>query len=161
MTSHAIYAGTFDPFTVGHLDIAGRAAEQFEQLTIVVVENTQKSSLLSLQTRVMAIQQTFANDSRVRVRSLEHGLLVDFAKDAGATVLVRGVRSTSDFEYEVPMAHINRELSGLDTLMLAASPAVSHISSSLVRQVFSAGGDVSAYLPEASLNALKTGARHE
>ena len=161
MTSHAIYAGTFDPFTVGHLDIASRAADQFEKLTIVVVENTQKSSLLSLQTRVAAIQQTFANDSRVTVQSLETGLLVDFARDAGATVLVRGVRSTSDFEYEVPMAHINRELSGLDTLMLAASPAVSHISSSLVRQVFSGGGDVSAYLPEASLNALKTGARHE
>ena len=160
MTSHAIYAGTFDPFTVGHLDIANRAAEQFEQLTIVVVENTQKTSLLSLQARVSAIQATFANDSRVSVQSLEGGLLVDFAKDAGATVLVRGVRSVSDFEYEVPMAHINRELSGLDTLMLAASPAVSHISSSLVRQVFSAGGDVSAYLPPASLQALKTGARN-
>ena len=160
MTSHAIYAGTFDPFTNGHLDIATRAASQFERLTIVVVQNTQKQSLLSLEARVKAISAVFAGVPNVAVAELGSGLLVNRAKSLGATVLVRGVRSVTDFEYEVPMAHINRELSGLDTLMLAASPAVSHISSSLVRQVWSAGGDVAQYLPAASLHALQSGAKN-
>ena len=160
MTSHAIYAGTFDPFTIGHLEIATRASKQFDKLTIVVVENTQKQSLLPLEARLRAIRETFASHPSIEVRALESGLLVELAKSLGATALVRGVRSVTDFEYEVPMAHINRELSGIDTLMLSAAPAVSHISSSLVRQVWQAGGNVSAYLPPASLAALESGVKN-
>ena len=148
MPKIAVYPGSFDPFTVGHLDIAERAGELFDELVIAVVHNPNKTPMFSLVDRVELVEQTLteAGLSGIRLVALESGLLVDLCTDVGADVIVKGARSATDVEFEFLMAQINRELSGIETAILISAPELSHISSSLVRQLAQNGGDVRKYV---------------
>ena len=148
MPKIAVYPGSFDPFTVGHLDIAQRASELFDQLVVAVVHNPNKTPMFSLVDRVELVEQTLAEAGLVGIRvvALESGLLVDLCTDIGADVIVKGARSAADVEFEFPMAQINRELNRIETTILISAPELSHISSSLVRQLAQNGGDVRKYV---------------
>ena len=145
----ALYPGSFDPFTKGHLDVAKRALDIFGALHIAVVHNPAKQAKNSLESRVAAIQEVIPEAT---VGVLESGLLVNYAKNVGADVLIKGLRNSTDVDSELAQAKINKDLSGLETLFLMADPENVKISSTLVRQVEALGGDVSAYLPKGEKN---------
>ena len=150
MSRIAVVPGSFDPITLGHLDVIGRAAGIFDELHVLVVHNPDKSALLPIAQRVSLIQDAIVEaglPDNILVTSWSVGLLVDYCRDVGATVLVKGIRSEVDVAYETPMAIVNRDLAGVETVFLLPSPAHSHVSSSLVRQVSALGGDVSPYVP--------------
>jgi pantetheine-phosphate adenylyltransferase len=148
MPKIAVYPGSFDPFTVGHLDIAERASELFDELVIAVVHNPNKTPMFSLVDRVELVEQSLseAGLQGIRVVALDSGLLVDLCTDVGADVIVKGARSATDVDFEFPMAQINRELTGIETAILISAPELSHVSSSLVRQLAQNGGDVRKYV---------------
>jgi pantetheine-phosphate adenylyltransferase len=151
---HALIPGTFDPVTLGHLDLVRRASALFERVTVGVARNPSKRELLVLEERVELLREVLADLRQVDVAVLD-GLAVDGARLVGATTLVRGVRHSGDFEYEAQMARSNRALApALDTLLLVASPEHVHISSTLVRQIAELGGDTSAFVPPAVARAL-------
>lgn len=144
--------GSFDPVTLGHLDVIGRAAGLFDELHVLVVHNPGKTALLPIAQRVSLLQESVreaALPDNILVTSWSVGLLVDYCTDVGASVLVKGIRSQIDVAYETPMAIVNRNLAGVETVFLLPDPANAHVSSSLVRQVNSLGGDVSPYVPAA------------
>ena len=151
----AVYPGSFDPFTYGHLDIATRAAKMFETVHIVVVHNPAKNPRLSTTQRVELIKEILnGKPGNYVVSSLDTGLLVDYCKDLGADALVKGVRTNVDLDYELPMAQVNRDLSGIETIFIPADPTHGFVSSSLVKQVFDLGGDISKYVPAEVVRAL-------
>ena len=151
----AVYPGSFDPFTYGHLDIATRAAKMFETVHIVVVHNPAKNPRLSTEQRVELIGEILKNKpGHFVVSSLDTGLLVDYCKRLGADALVKGVRTNVDLDYELPMAQVNRDLSGIETIFIPADPTHGFVSSSLVKQVFDLGGDISKYVPTEVVKAL-------
>lgn len=143
----AIFPGSFDPFTIGHYDIVKRALTLFDKIVIGIGQNQTKQSTFSLTERLERIEKAFADESRVVVTTYD-GLTVDFARKHGATHIVRGVRSTIDFEYERSIAEANRQLSGIETVLLYTSPEYGHISSTLVRDLHAHGRDITNYLPE-------------
>jgi pantetheine-phosphate adenylyltransferase len=149
MSKLAVYPGSFDPFTLGHLDVARRAAALFGQLEILVVHNPQKSGRFEIADRVAIISGAISDAglSDVTVKQLPSGLLSDYCKSVGASVIVKGIRNSSDVASELPQAFVNRDLSGIETVYLPSDPALSHVSSSLVRQVADLGGDISRYVP--------------
>ena len=152
----AVYPGSFDPITFGHIDIATRAAKLFETVHVLVVHNPAKHPKLSLEKRVELVKAVLAEvPGNFVVDSLAQGLLVDYCKGISAQALVKGVRTNVDLDYELPMAQVNRDLSGIETVFLPADPAHGFISSSLVKQVADLGGDVSKYVPELVAKALK------
>ena len=140
----ALFAGSFNPFTIGHYDIASRALALCDRLVIAVGVNYDKDA--ASDNRVETIRRYFANDTRVEVMTYNE-LTTDLAREVGATVLIRGVRNARDLEYERDMAAANRELSGIETILLPARAEYEHISSSLVRELSHYGKDVSKYLP--------------
>lgn len=151
----AVYPGSFDPFTYGHLDIATRAAKMFVTVHIVVVHNPAKNPRLSTTQRVELIKEILnGKPGNYVVSSLDTGLLVDYCKDLGADALVKGVRTNVDLDYELPMAQVNRDLSGIETIFIPADPTHGFVSSSLVKQVFDLGGDISKYVPAEVVKAL-------
>ena len=151
----AVYPGSFDPFTYGHLDIATRAAKMFETVHIVVVHSPAKNPRLSTEQRVELIGEILKNKpGHFVVSSLDTGLLVDYCKSLGADALVKGVRTNVDLDYELPMAQVNRDLSGIETIFIPADPTHGFVSSSLVKQVFDLGGDISKYVPTEVVKAL-------
>ena len=151
----AVYPGSFDPFTYGHLDIATRAAKMFETVHIVVVHNPAKNPRLTTEQRVELITEILKNKpGHFVVSSLDSGLLVDYCKSLGADALVKGVRTNVDLDYELPMAQVNRDLSGIETIFIPADPTHGFVSSSLVKQVFDLGGDISKYVPTEVVKAL-------
>jgi pantetheine-phosphate adenylyltransferase len=151
----AVYPGSFDPFTYGHLDIATRAAKMFETVHIVVVHNPAKNPRLTTAQRVDLITEILKNKpGQFVVSSLDSGLLVDYCKSLKADALVKGVRTNVDLDYELPMAQVNRDLSGIETIFIPADPIHGFVSSSLVKQVFDLGGDISKYVPEEVVKAL-------
>ena len=151
----AVYPGSFDPFTYGHLDIATRAAKMFETVHIVVVHNPAKNPRLTTSQRVELITEILkGKPGNYVVSSLDSGLLVDYCKDLGADALVKGVRTNVDLDYELPMAQVNRDLSGIETIFIPADPTHGFVSSSLVKQVFDLGGDISKYVPSEVVKAL-------
>lgn len=155
----AVVPGSFDPITLGHLDVIERAAGLFDELHVLVVHNPGKTALLPIAQRVALIEQSvreakFAGN--ILVTSWSVGLLVDYCTEVGASVLVKGIRSQVDVAYETPMAIVNRDLAGVETVFMLPSPAHAHVSSSLVRQVASLGGDVTPYVPPAVANYLQT-----
>jgi len=153
----AVYPGSFDPITFGHIDIATRAAKLFETVHVLVVYNPAKHPKLSLEKRVDLVKAVLAEvPGNFVVSSLASGLLVDYCKEVKAEALVKGIRTNVDIDYELPMAQVNRDLSGIETIFLPADPAHGFISSSLVKQVADLGGDVSKYVPELVAKALKT-----
>lgn len=150
----ALFAGTFDPVTLGHLDLVRRAAPLFDHL-VVAVARAGKSTLFSADERVALFTQSVHGVERVRVVAFD-GLLVDVARREGASVLLRGVRTIQDWEYELRMMEMNRHLAPtLETLFLAPAPAFAFIASSLVREVSALGGDVEGLVPPAVLRALR------
>jgi pantetheine-phosphate adenylyltransferase len=152
MSRIAVVPGSFDPVTLGHLDIIERAAGVFDAVHVVVVHNPGKQAMLPIAQRVALIEQAIADralPSSILVTSWSVGLLVDYCTDVGATVLVKGVRSQVDVAYETPMAIVNRNLAGIETVFMLTDPAHAHVSSSLVRQVAALGGDVAPYVPRA------------
>src|SRR5579859_5967128 len=152
----AIYAGSFDPITSGHEDLVMRSLEFVDRLVVGVATNASKSPLFSIEERVKLVRETVGRDARVEVRSFG-GLLVDFATDVGARLLIRGLRAVSDFEYEYQMALMNRHLSaGLETVFMVPSVETTFVSASLVREVARLGGDVSGLVHPTVAAALKT-----
>ena len=138
--------GSFDPFTLGHADIVKRALELFDELVIAVGYNEQKSGWMPVEERVATIKKLYKDEPRVKVESYT-GLTADFARKLGVTAIVRGVRTTADFEYEMQMADVNRRLTGIETILLPASPQLASLSSSIVRELAHFGHDVSKFLP--------------
>ncbi len=152
----AVYPGSFDPITFGHIDIATRAAKLFETVHVLVVHNPGKNPRLSLETRVELVRAVLADKpGNFVVSSLASGLLVDYCKEVKAEALVKGIRTNVDIDYELPMAQVNRDLSGIETVFLPADPAHGFISSSLVKQVAELGGDISKYVPQEVVKALQ------
>jgi len=152
MSRIAVVPGSFDPVTLGHLDVIERAAGLFDELHVLVVHNPGKTALLPIAQRVSLIEQSVAAaglPSNIVVTSWSVGLLVDYCTDVGASVLVKGIRSQVDVAYETPMAIVNRNLAGVETIFMLPNPAHAHVSSSLVRQVAALGGDVAPYVPDA------------
>jgi pantetheine-phosphate adenylyltransferase len=155
----AVYPGSFDPVTNGHLDILTRAAAVFDRVIVGVLANPRKTALLPVETR-MAVLRTAIEDlgaaaGRIEVTSFD-GLTVDFGRANGATAIVRGLRAISDFETEMQLAHNNRVLApGIDTVFFMTSVANGYVSSSLVKEIASFGGDVSTMLPPAARAALE------
>ena len=143
----AIYPGSFDPVTYGHIDIIERASDIFDELIVAVLNNKAKTPLFSVDERVNILNKVLGSLSNVRVLSYE-GLLVDFAVSNGAGVVVRGLRAVTDFEYELQLAQTNSVLnSGVDTVFLTTSLKYAYLSSSTVKEVASYGGDISKFVP--------------
>lgn len=147
MQTTALFTGSFDPFTKGHADIVKRALSVFGKLIIGIGINESKRTMFSPEERLQMIQTLYKDTPEVDVKCYS-GLTVDFAREAGATCLLRSIRSVKDYEYELSMADVNRELSGIDTLILFTDPSLAHISSSMVRELIHFGKDVSSFLPE-------------
>ncbi len=145
--SSAVCPGSFDPVTNGHLDVIDRASGLFDELVVAVMVNKNKKGLFSVEERIEMLTECTAHLPNVRIDSW-HGLLVDFAKANGLRAIVKGLRAVSDFDYELQMAQMNQRLSGVDTLFIATNPLYSFLSSSLVKEVATYGGDVSHLLPE-------------
>ena len=146
MSTKAIYPGTFDPVTLGHLDIVTRAAQMFDQVILAVAASPSKKPLFSLEERVALASEMVAHLPNVKVVGFSD-LMANFARDQQANVLVRGLRAVSDFEYEMQLAQMNRHLlPTLESVFLMPSEGFSFISSSLVKEVARHGGDVSAFL---------------
>lgn len=143
----AIFPGSFDPFTIGHYDIVMRGLQIFDEIIIGIGRNNNKQGYFPINERITAIQSTFASEPRVRVMTYE-GLTIDFAQAQNASCILRGVRSVQDFEYERNIAEANKQLSGIETILLYTRPEYAHISSSLVRELHSYKKDVSTLLPK-------------
>jgi pantetheine-phosphate adenylyltransferase len=158
----AVVPGSFDPPTLGHLDVIRRAAKLYDELHVLVVHNPGKQAMLPIAERLSLLEQSITEDGmdgNIVVGSWSMGLLVDYARDVGAGVLIKGIRSQVDVAYESPMAIVNRHLADIETVFLLPDPAHAMVSSSLVRQVASLGGDISPFVPRAVAAFLDTGAR--
>ncbi len=143
----AICPGSFDPVTHGHLDVIVRAARLFDHVIVAVGQNSAKNYLFTPAERLTLVRETTAHLPNVTVEALD-GLLVTFARARGASVLVKGIRNASDVDFELQMAHINAVVGSVETVMLPTSPVWSTLSSTMVREVASYGGDVSPFVPE-------------
>ncbi len=144
---HAVYPGSFDPFTNGHLDIVERATKLFDHITIAVLRNTSKKKLFPVEERVNQILEVVKKKKNVEVKPFE-GLLVDFCKKRDIHIIVRGLRTVTDYDYEQAIAMMNRSLlAGLETIFLTADKEHSFTSSTIVREAASFGGDVSEQVP--------------
>ena len=145
--SVAVYPGSFDPITNGHLDIIARGLNVFDEVIIAILVNMDKKPLFTVEERVGLIRETYGGERRVRVDTFS-GLLVDYAERVGASVIVRGLRAISDFEYEFQMALMNRRLDpNIETVFMAPAEGYSYVSSRLVKEVFQLGGPVSELVP--------------
>lgn len=151
----AVYAGSFDPVTNGHLDVLTRAAKIFDELIVAVAHNPEKRGLFTPEERVELLKTATTGISNLRITHF-HGLLVEFSKREGACAIIRGLRAVSDFEFEFQMALMNRRLEpALETLFLMPREEYSYVSSRLVKEVASLGGDVTAFVPGPVVKALK------
>jgi pantetheine-phosphate adenylyltransferase len=144
----AVCPGSFDPVTNGHVDVITRAAALYDELVVAVLVNPGKAGLFSVEERMALLREAVADVPNVIVDSFQ-GLLVDYCRTHDIPVIVKGLRAVSDFEYELQMAQMNRELAGIETLFVPTAPQVGHLSSSLVKQIATFGGDVSGLVPKA------------
>jgi len=145
---HAIYPGSFDPVTFGHIDIIERASKMFDKITVGVLVNQGKTPLFSVEERVNILKEVTKHLPNVRVDSFD-GLLVEYAKKEQANVIIRGLRAVTDFEYELQIAQTNHKLCDeIDTVFLITSLEYAYLSSSTVREVASYGGDISKFVPK-------------
>jgi len=150
----AVYPGSFDPLTNGHLDIIRRGTRLFDRIVVAVLENEGKSPLFTVAERKELIQRSIADMPNVEVQSFR-GLLVDFMQSLNANVVVRGIRAVSDYEYELQMALMNRELNGdVETIFMLPGVEFTYVSSRLVKEVFRLGGDITRLVPPAVLDSL-------
>jgi len=150
----AVCPGSFDPITYGHLDIIERASRHFDEVIVAVLENRTKSSLFTVAERISMITEVTKKYSNVRIDSWS-GLLVDYCKSNEVQSIVKGLRAVSDFDYELQMAQVNLQGSGVETMFMATSPTHSFLSSSLVKELAHYGGDVSSMVPKIVNEALK------
>ena len=146
--SGAVCPGSFDPVTLGHVDVFERAAAQFDELIVVVLTNPNKSGMFDVAERIAMIEESTTHLPNLTVEA-GSGLVVDFVKAHGLTAIVKGLRTGTDFEYELQMAQMNKHIAGVDTFFVATTPRYSFVSSSLAKEVAGLGGDVSALLPDA------------
>jgi pantetheine-phosphate adenylyltransferase len=146
--------GSFDPVTNGHLDVLARASRLYDEVTVAVLVNPGKSGLFEVPERIEMLREVTAELGNVRVDSFE-GLLVDYCRERGIPVVVKGLRAVSDFDYELQMAQMNHRLTGLETFFVATNPEYSFLSSSLVKEVARWGGDVGGLVPDAVLARLR------
>jgi pantetheine-phosphate adenylyltransferase len=149
----ALCPGTFDPVTNGHLDIIERAAQRFDALIVGVLDNPSKQPLFTAEERVTLLKEVTQDLNNVEVEAFS-GLLVEYATQRGADVVVKGLRAVTDFEYEIQMAQMNHRLAGVETVFIPTNPSWSFLSSSLVKEVAKLGGDVAGLVPEHVRQAL-------
>jgi pantetheine-phosphate adenylyltransferase len=147
--------GSYDPVTNGHVDVIARAAGLFDEVVVVVLHNPAKAGTFPVEHRVALLRASLGHLPTVRVEAVGGRLLVDVCRDLGATAVVKGLRGGTDFAYELPMALMNRHLTGVETIFLPGNPAYEHVSSSLVKEVASHGADVRGLVPEPVLAALR------
>ena len=159
MAKLAVYPGSFDPITLGHVDIIARSAKLFDQLHVLVVHNPDKTPQFDSAQRIGLIRESLAEAGvaadNITITELSSGLLVDYIRKVDARVLIKGFRNNVDLDYELPMAKVNRDLSGIETVFIAADPAYGLVASSLVRQVAELGGPVENYVSKAVAMALR------
>lgn len=149
MDKIAVFPGSFDPITLGHVDLVHRALPVFDKIIIAIGENNQKKSLFSLEQRIGWLKKVFEQEERVEVGFFEN-LTADYCKKIGATYLLRGLRNASDFDYEKTISQLNFIIGNeLETFFLISRPAYSHISSTIVREIIKGGGNASPFIPEA------------
>ncbi len=151
----AVCPGSFDPVTHGHLDIIRRASDLFDEVVVAVLVNHKKTGLFPIPERIDMLEQVTADLPNVRISSF-HGLLVDFCRSNDIRSIVKGLRAVSDFDYELQMAQMNRRLAEIDTVFMSTNPVFSFLSSSLIKEVATYGGDVSELVPELVLDRLTT-----
>ena len=154
MGATALCPGTFDPVTNGHLDIIERAAQRFDALIVAVLDNPAKQPLFTVEERVSLLKEVTHDLGNVEIASFS-GLLVEYAKERGIGVVVKGLRALTDFEYEIQMAQMNHALADVETLFMTTAPQWSFLSSSLVKEVARFGGDVSALVPPVVTERLR------
>jgi pantetheine-phosphate adenylyltransferase len=150
----AVCPGSYDPVTNGHVDVVTRAATLFDEVVVAVLYNPAKRGSFPVEERVRLIEESMADVSNLRVEAFADRLLVDVCRDLGATAIVKGLRGGTDFAYELPMALMNKHLTGMETVFLPGDPRFEHVSSSLVKEVVRYGGDVAGLVPDAVLEAL-------
>ena len=148
MKNTAIYPGSFDPITNGHVDLIRRASKLFDEVIVAITQNTNKTGFLSIEERILSANNVANSLNNIRVLSFD-SLLVDFAKKHNAQIIIRGLRAVSDFEYEFQLSGMNKRLnSQIETLFMTPSEKFANISSSLVREIFLLGGDIDTFVPE-------------
>ncbi len=157
-TITAIYPGSFDPVTNGHLDLVARGAKLFDRLVVAVLRNSAKNPLFSVEERVAMLREGVTGYGNVEVATFD-GLLVDFAREQGAQAVLRGIRAISDYEYELQMAHMNRRLNPeVETIFLMPDAKYSYVSSRLVKEVFRLGGSVEGLVPQLVIDRMRRSA---
>ena len=150
-----IYPGSFDPVTYGHLDIIDRCAKKFDKVIVAILNNSSKKYTFSVEERVELLMRTLEKYNNVEVDHFS-GLLVEYAKKKNCSLIVRGLRAVSDYEYEMQMAHVNNKLAGdIETIFMVARQKYAYLSSSIVKEVAMFGGDISCFVPKVVENALK------
>ena len=158
MPTLAVYPGSFDPITLGHVDIIERCSKIVDELHVLVVHNPEKSPMFSSAKRIELIQDSLkeagVSSPNIKVTELSSGLLVDYIRKVDAKLLIKGFRNNVDLDYELPMAKVNRDLSGIETIFISADPQYGLVASSLVRQVAALGGPVQNYVSAAVAKAL-------
>lgn len=154
VTRRCVCPGSYDPLTAGHADVIRRAAAMHDEVVVVVLHNPAKAGVFSVDERIAFIEAEVADLPNVRVEAFANRLLVDVCAELGAGIVVKGLRSPADFSYEMPMALMNRHLTGVETLFLPGDPAFEHVSSSLVKEVARFGGDVTGLVSDAVRDAL-------
>ena len=154
MSHLAVCPGSFDPVTNGHVDVIRRAAGLFDEVVVAVLDNPAKKSLFPLDERVALLQEVLDAIDGMRVEAVAGGLLVDYCRSVGASAIVKGLRSGNDFAYELPMALMNRHLTGIETVFIPGDPRFEHVSSSLIKEVAGHGGDVIGLVPDIVLPRL-------
>jgi pantetheine-phosphate adenylyltransferase len=157
----AVYPGSFDPLTNGHLDLIERGSRLFNHLIVAILNNTQKQPLFTAPERIEMLREATAQFSNVEIDSFD-GLLVDYAASRNANAILRGIRAISDYENELPMAHLNRRMRpGTETIFLTASAEFSFLSSRMVKEIITLGGDVSKFVPDAVERRLRAKFAHK
>ncbi|MDV3221510.1 pantetheine-phosphate adenylyltransferase [Intrasporangium sp.] len=158
MTSESrrcVCPGSYDPVTNGHVDVIERAASLFDEVVVAVLHNEAKQGTFTVDERLDLLGQSLAHVDNVRIAAWADRLVVDVCVEVGARSMVKGLRGGTDFAYELPMAHMNRHLTGVETLFLTSAPDLQHVSSSLIKEVVRYGGDVTGLVPDAVLAALE------
>ena len=150
----AVCPGSYDPVTNGHVDVIARAATLFDEVVVAVLYNPAKQGTFPVEQRVSLLHESLAHVTNLRIEAYADRLLVDVCQELGAIAIVKGVRGGTDFAYELPMARMNKHLTGIETVFLPGDPRFEHVSSSLVKEVARYGGDVRGLVPDAVLAAM-------